>query len=213
MTIQIMNRYHNVINDIANLNWSILTGKELMGVSVAYYYFSVQFREALETACDLYPSDHNLIELRNGECNTDNLSPCPNIASVGEKINHDEFMKRVVAMVSLDPGERDRIERLGQSYLADTRELDPLTRAMSLSSYEDGGLEKTFDAILQAPDWDEPSLHAFRHFLVEHIRLDGNEHGALCRHLVADDRVLPLWIAFRNILVEAAPRLAGGNRP
>lgn len=90
--------------------------------------------------------------------------------------------------------------------------MDALTRAMSLSSYEDGGLEKVFGAILQAPDWDEPSLRAFRHFLVEHIRLDGDEHGSLCRHLVADDRVLPLWTAFRNILVEAAPRLAGGDR-
>ena len=127
-------------------------------------------------------------------------------------MNYDEFMRRVVAMAPLDPGERSRLERLGRSYLAKTREIDALTRAMCLSSYEDGGLEKVFAAILRAPYWDEPSLRAFRHFLVEHIRLDGNEHGSLCRHLVADDRVLPLWIAFRNILVEAAPRLAGGDR-
>ncbi len=212
MTIQLFNRYQSVIHDIANLNWSILTQEELIAVSGAYYYFSVQFREGLEIACELFPSDENLIELRNGECETNNLSPCPNIASDGERMNHDEFMRRVVAMAPLDPGERSRIERFGRSYLAETRGMDALTRAMSLSSYEDGGLEKVFGAILQAPDWDEPSLRAFRHFLVEHIRLDGNEHGSLCRHLVADDRVLPLWIAFRNILVEAAPRLAGGDR-
>jgi hypothetical protein len=30
----------------------------------------------------------------------------------------------------------------------------------------------------------------------------------LCRHLVADDRILPLWEAFKNLLVTAAPRLA-----
>ena len=84
----------------------------------------------------------------------------------------------------------------------------PVTRAMSLSSYEDGGLEKVFAAMLTAKDWDEPSLGAFRHFLVEHIKLDSGEHGGLCRHLVADDRILPLWEAFRDILVEAAPRLA-----
>ncbi len=213
MTIHLMNRYQNVVNDIASLNWSILTRKELMAVSGAYYYFSVQFREGLEIACELFPSDHNLVELRHGECDTDNLSPCPNIASEGERMNHDEFMRRVVAMAPLDPDERDRLERLGKSYLAEARGMDALTRAMSLSSYEDGGLEKTFNAILQAPDWNEPSLRAFRHFLVEHIRLDGDEHGSLCRHLVADDRVLPLWIAFRNMLVEAAPRLADEDRP
>ena len=79
---------------------------------------------------------------------------------------------------------------------------------MSLSSYEDGGLERVFGAMLTAQDWDEPSLGAFRHFLVEHIKLDSGEHGGLCRHLVADDRILPLWEAFRNILIAAAPRLA-----
>ena len=212
MTIHTLNRYHDSVDEIANLNWESLNPKELMSVSGAYYYFSIQFREALEIACELYPSDHNLVELRSGECDTDNLSPCPNIASDREKMNHDEFMRRVVAMAPLDPSERSRLEQLGQSYLAKTREIDALTRAMCLSSYEDGGLEKVFAAILRAPHWDEPSLRAFRHFLVEHIRLDGNEHGSLCRHLVADDRVLPLWIAFRNILVEAAPRLAGGDR-
>lgn len=109
MTIQLFNRYQSVIYDIANLNWSILTQEELIAVSGAYYYFSVQFREGLEIACELFPSDENLIELRNGECETNNLSPCPNIASDGERMNYDEFMRRVVAMAPLDPGERSRI--------------------------------------------------------------------------------------------------------
>ena len=38
--------------------------------------------------------------------------------------------------------------------------------------------------------------------------LDSGEHGGLCRHLVADDRIVPLWEAFRDVLVGAAPRLA-----
>ena len=63
------------------------------------------------------------------------------------------------------------------------------------------------------PSWrrgtaDFPALGAFHHFLVEHIRLDSGEHGGLCRHLVADDRIAPLWSAFRNLLVGQAPRLA-----
>ena len=85
-----------------------------------------------------------------------------------------------------------------------------MTGALSIASYEDGGLENVFGAILKAPHWDTPLLQAFQHFLSEHIRFDSDPdagHGALCRHLVPDDRVLPLWTAFRRLLVEAAPAL------
>ena len=42
------------------------------------------------------------------------------------------------------------------------------------------------------------------------IRFDSDPdqgHGALCRHLIPDDRVLPLWAEFKHMLVEAAPNL------
>jgi hypothetical protein len=200
--------YHDVIAEIETLNWSELTRDELMAACAAYCFFSVQFVQAVDIACELDPSDQKLIELRHGECDTDNLSPYPGIAAEGERMNHDEFMRRTVAMSSLDRSERSRIESLGRAYLAEVNRYDAVTRAVSLSSYEDGGLEKVFSAMLTARDWDEPSLGAFRHFLVEHIKLDSGEHGGLCRHLVADDRIVPLWEAFRNILVGAAPRLA-----
>jgi hypothetical protein len=206
-----INSFHRVIDAISGLKWSALSQDELMAASCAYYYFSVQFCEAVEIACNLYPSDSKLIELREGELDTSNLSPYPGIAKEGEKMNHDEFMRRIVAMSSLDQATKARVETLGRAYLAKVHGMDELTRAMSLSSYEDGGLEKVFRAILHAPDWNESSLGAFRHFLVEHIKLDsgpGAQHGALCRHLIADDRILPLWSAFRDILVGAAPRLA-----
>jgi hypothetical protein len=206
--VGIAERYPRVIDEIASLNWSDLTRDELMAACAAYSYFSVQFVDAVHIACELYPSDAKLIELRRGECDTDNLSPYPGVAEPGEKMNHDEFMRRTVAMSSLDRDARNGIEKLGHAYLEEVNQFDPITRAMSLSSYEDGGLEKVFGAILTAKHWDEPSLRAFRHFLVEHIKMDSGEHGGLCRHLVADDRILPLWEAFRNILVGAAPRLA-----
>jgi hypothetical protein len=208
MMVNTLDRYQAVIDEIGSLNWSALLRNELMAACCAYYFFSVQFVEAVHIACDLYPTDPKLIELREGECDTDNLSPYPGIAEEGEKMNHDEFMRRVVAMSSLDRDMRAKVESLGHSYLAEVRRMDPLTRAMSLSSYEDGGLETVFRAMLLAPDWDEPSLGAFRHFLVEHIRLDSGEHGSLCRHLVADDSILLLWNSFRALLVGAAPRLA-----
>src|SRR5208283_3032112 len=206
--VNTVDRYHAVIDEIGNLNWSVLTRDELMAACCAYSYFSVVAVSLNHIHCVLYPSDRKLIELREGECDPDNLSPSPGIAKKGEKMNHDEFMRRVVAMSSLEQATRDKVDNLGRAYLAEAHQFDPVTRAMSLSSYEDGGLEIVLRAMLSAPDWDEPSLGAFRHFLVEHIRLDSGEHGSLCRHLVADDRILPLWSAFRDMLVAAAPRLA-----
>jgi hypothetical protein len=206
--VESSHRFETVISEIENLKWDILNRNELKAVCAAYYYFSVQFVEAVDIACDLYPSDPMLVELRKGECDTNNLSPYPGVAEPGEKMNHDEFMRRTVAMSDMDHGSRGRVESLGRAYLTKVHGLDRMTRAMSLSSYEDGGLEVVFRAFLSAPDWNEPSLLAFRHFLVEHIKLDSGEHGGLCRHLVADDRILPLWEAFRDLLVKAAPRLA-----
>ena len=208
MKVETLDRYQTIIGDIDGLDWRSLTIEELMAACRAYYYFSKQFVQAVYIACKLYPEDLKLIGLREGECDTDNLSPYPGIAEVGERMNHDEFMRRVVELSTLDQATRDRVDNLGREYLARVDQMDPMTRAMALSSYEDGGLETVFRAILKAPDWDEPSLGAFRHFLVEHIRLDSGEHGSLCRHLVADDRILPLWAAFRDLLVGAAPRLS-----
>jgi len=204
-------RYEQTVDAICDLKWSNLTPKELLAIAGAYRYFSVQFCETVELACARFPDDRMLDELRDGECQTDNLSPYPGVAAEGERMNHDEFMRRVVAMSGLDQTERDRLEALGARYLAEVRAIDVDTRINSLPSYEDGGLEKVFRAVLGARHWDEPSLAAFRHFLVGHIHLDSDPdsgHGALCRHLAADDRIIPLWTAFRTLLVEAAPALA-----
>ena len=42
--------YERIIGDICNLNWTTLSRDELIGVAWVYYYFSIQFRESLETA-------------------------------------------------------------------------------------------------------------------------------------------------------------------
>ena len=73
--------YKGVIDEICALGWSRLTEAELTGVAGAYYYFSIQFRENLEIACNLYPADPLLTQLAQEECNTDNLSPWPGVAS------------------------------------------------------------------------------------------------------------------------------------
>jgi hypothetical protein len=203
--------YERAIDDICGLNWKHLSPQDLINVAWAYYYFSVQFRENLEIARNLYPEDEQLLQLDRGERDTDNLSPWPGVAAAGERMNHDEFMRRTLALTTIDDDRRRRLEVLGQSYLTKIRTIDPMTRALSIASYEDGGLESVFSAILTAQYWDNPLLRSFKHFLSEHIRFDGDPdqgHGALCRHLAPNDQILPLWNAFRQILVQAAPALA-----
>jgi hypothetical protein len=94
------------------------------------------------------------------------------------------------------------------------RAMDNISKALSIASYEDGGLETVFRSILKAPNWDGALLQAFKHFLSEHIRFDSDPdqgHGALCRHLPPNDKVLPMWTAFKQILTEAAPGLVGAK--
>jgi hypothetical protein len=203
--------YRRVIAEICDLSWGKLTEDETLDLAWAYYFFSVQFRENLEIARELYPDDEKLQELEQGECNTDNLSPWPGVASAGEKLNHDEFMKRLLTLAPIPEDKRQFFQGLGNCYLDQVRELDPLVRARSLASYEDGGLEQVFRAMLNSPRSQNQALRAFRHFLSEHIRFDSDTdagHGALIRHLRPDDQILPLWDSFRRLLTDFVPGLA-----
>lgn len=203
--------YEKIIEDICRLNWASLGHDDLIDVAWAYFHFSIQFRESLEIARQLYPDDARLLQLDQGERDTDNLSPWPGVAVAGEKMNHDEFMRRTLALEAMPEGRQHNLAAIGQAYLTKVRALDRNTRALALASFEDGGLESVFEAILTAPNWNGPLLQAFKHFLVEHIRFDSNPeggHGALCRHLTPDDRIVPLWAEFKHMLTAAAPRLA-----
>jgi len=179
-------------------------------VAGGYYYFSVQFRENLQLACNLYPFDTRLKELERQECNTANLSPWPGVAAPNEKMNHDEFMRRLLNLESARESRSSHLEDLGRSYLTVVRQITPSVRAMSIGSYEGGGLERVFRAFLRAPDWENPALKAFQHFLMQHIKFDSDPdhgHGALCRHLAPDDRVIPLWTEFERLLIRSVPNL------
>lgn len=200
------------IDAICALDWVALDAAALSSVAWAYYYFSIQFRENLEIASSLHPDDALLTRLMREECDTDNLSPWPGIAAPGERMNHDEFMRRLLGLSVTDPVEQARVDMLGRDYLGDVRAQEPEVRAASIATYEDGGLERVFSAILRNPNWDTESLAAFRHFLLKHIGFDSNPdegHGALARHLAPDYRVRRLWQDFYDLFVGAAPRLLG----
>jgi hypothetical protein len=198
-----------VIDGICRMAWGDLDSDEVMRVAKAYYYFSIQFRENLEIARDRLPDDGKLAELYAGECDTDNLSPWPGVAAPGERMNHDEFMRRLLTFHRVDRD--DRLSEVGEAYLDKTRSIDDAARAASIASYEDTGLSRVFGAMLRAPHWYGKGQRAFRFFLEEHIRFDSEDgagHGSLSRHLAPDDRLLPLWTAFRDLLATAVPKLA-----
>lgn len=202
--------FSKTVEAIGNLAWERLNEQECVDCAWAYYYFSIQFREHLLVARRLLPDDEKLQDLERGECDTDNLLPWPGVAAPGEALNHDEFMRRLLALSPIADERRQDFEIRGQSYLDSTRAMDDETRAMSIASYEDGGLEHTFEAMLRMPDYANPALAAFRHFLSEHIRFDSNPdegHGALARHLNPDDRIKPLWDGFYDLMVAFAPSL------
>jgi len=202
--------YRRVVDDICGWEWARLTQDEMVAAACAYYYFSIQFRENLEIACAEFPADEKLIHLEREECDTANLSPWPGVALPGEKMNHDEFMRRSLMLQSIPAELQARAREAGEAYLSSVRHLDRVSRALSISSYEDGGLEAVFRAMLRFEGWNSELLRAFRHFLVEHVRFDSDPeagHGALSRHLAPDDRVLPLWLGFKRLFLACVPGL------
>jgi hypothetical protein len=205
MDAMVAHSYKKTVDDICQFDWAGLTSDDMVAAACAYYYFSIQFRENLQIARGLFGEDEKLAQLEREECNTANLSPWPGVALPGEKMNHDEFMRRTLLLLPIPADVKERTERAGAAYLAQTRSQDSMSCALSISSYEDGGLEAVFRAILQYENWDNDLLRAFQHFLIEHVRFDSDPdagHGALSRHLQPDDRVLPLWDAFKQLFVD-----------
>jgi hypothetical protein len=197
-----------VIDRICDMPWETINNDEIMRIAKAYYYFSIQFRENLVLACAQHPNDLFLKELYKAECNTDNLSPYEGITRGQERINHDEFLRRLLCK---EFHEADQLDDLGHEYLCRVRSIDITARVASIATYEDGGLSRVFASMLRAPRWLGAAQRAFRFFLEEHIRFDTDSdcgHGALTRNLKVDDSVLPLWEAFEELLQATVSELA-----
>ncbi len=205
-------KFEKVIDSICELPWEGISAEEILNVALVYYYFSIQFRESLEIACRMFPDDQDLNLLYREECNTSNLSPWENVAEEGEAMNHDEFMRRLLLLQPV--ANASALEKAGARYLAQISQADDRTRAKSIASYEDGGLARTFGAMLRARTWNGVGQLAFKHFLERHIEFDTPEeggHGALSRHLMVDDSILPLWTAFEEMLRCAVPDFVRAN--
>ena len=199
------------VQKICDLPWSSLDRSGISAAAWAYYFFSIQFRENLQLAHQLRPHDPGLNRLVMEECDTDNLSPWPGVAEPGERLDHDEFMRRVLALSSVERQIRMQAEQAGSAYLNKVRVMPAWTRANSIASYEDGGLERVFRAVLSCRHWDTPLLRGFQHFLIKHIEFDSDPtkgHGSLVRHIAADEPATLLWDAFYRLFTAAIPQLA-----
>jgi hypothetical protein len=196
----------DIVDEICALKWDSLPKDSLTSVAWAYYFFSIQFRENLLLARSLYPTDAKLADLEREECNTTNLSPWPQIAADGERVDHDEFMRRALSLTAIDQRRQRNLRDYGHTYLRSIHRLPKRLRALSIASYEGGGLERVFRAMLSAPEWDGPLLGAFRHFLSRHLELDG-EHCTLVDHIGGRAGTAPLWQAFLDLLIRCVPAL------
>src|SRR5713101_4261014 len=107
--------FEGVIDQISRMPWEEVSNQEVLKIAKVYYYFSIQFRENLAIACRLRPQDECLKKLYREECDTDNLSPFPGVTAVGEKINHDEFMRRLLAFQPIQ--QESMLDRAGTAYL------------------------------------------------------------------------------------------------
>ena len=212
MDTMISTRTETALDRICRFDWVGLDQNGLTACAWAYYFFSVQFRENLTIAHTLHPSDV-ITALLAGECDTDNLSPWPGVAAPGERMHHDEFMRRALRLpVGITKDRVAVIKYFGERYLMAVQDESDLTRAASIASYEDGGLQRMFTAMLQGDDarWQTPLLRAFRHFLEKHIEFDSDPeegHGALARSLPPNHRVEHLWQLLYKLFVASEPKL------
>jgi hypothetical protein len=200
-----------IIDEIYDFKWQGLSRADMTAVAWAYYYFSIQFRQNLQLACEYFADNADMARLKQEECDTDNLSPYPGIAKAGERMNHDTFMERALRLSPISEADLRRFEQAGKTYDRAIMAIRPKARALSIGSYECGGLERLFRAMLTAPAYDDAALEAFQYFMEMHIRFDSDPiegHGALSRQMTPDASVIPLWQAFKDLLLECVPSLS-----
>ena len=113
------------------------------GLGLLSFLSSVS-RECLEIARRLYPDDERLLELDRGERDTDNLSPWPVVAAVGERMHHDEFMRRTLELTKIPGGRKRRLAAIGEAYLTRIRAMDATAGQWRLPVMKMAGWKECF---------------------------------------------------------------------
>ncbi|MDO8594336.1 MAG: DUF3050 domain-containing protein [bacterium] len=193
--------YKEVVEQIKNLNWENLDGKELQEVMYLSYVSAREFAEALRIATRLYPDNANLKEMAQGELRTSNIA----FDDYHQAGDHADFLAHFLKKYELE--DDASLERHAEAYREVCRALPDAIRAMTIFSREEE-LSGIFKRILEAKDWSEEGLPAFRYYLAEHIALDAGEggHAELTKEFPIDDRVKSFYEA-RLEMYKAVPKL------
>lgn len=193
--------YKGVVEQIRDLKWENLDGQELQQLMYLSLVSAREFADALRIALKLYPKNHNLQEMAGGELQTSNLS-FEDYDQVGD---HADFLEHFLRKYGLEGDEN--LERHAEAYRQTCQALDDKVRAMTIFSREEE-LSGIFKRILEAEDWSDEGLAAFKYYLAKHIALDSEEggHAELTREFPIDDSVKSFYQA-RLDMYKAIPKL------
>lgn len=186
--------YKKVVEQIKNLNWEKLGPSDIQRVMYLSYIAATEFAESLRIAQTLYPNNHNLQEMVEGELQTTNLS----FEDYSAKGDHADFLEHFLMKNNLvNDGD---LKESGEKYLAECRRLPDHVRTMTVFSREEE-LPGIFERILQAPDWSADGLAAFQYYLKRHIALDSQEggHADLTKEFPVNDSVKPFYETRLNL--------------
>ncbi len=202
--------------EIAAMNWVALSPDERVDVAWTTYFFSVQCRESLNAALQVHPDHEGLKHYAQAVCQTTNLSPWTGVASPGEAMHHDEFLRRVLTREPVCQERRARLQRLGAAYLVTTRGLNAPVKAMGVLSYLTGGLDAVYRTIQSTAQGEGELMRGFRYFLTEHVRLVHASQAELPSASSAGsndgDSAGLMWTAFRDLLLQTVPSLSPQSR-
>lgn len=193
--------YKNTVEEIKNLNWENLPPEELQILMHLSYISAREFAESLRIARKLYPDNHNLEEMAEGELETNNLS----FEDYNTKGDHADFLEHFLQKNNLLNPDQD-IQFAEQGYKNFCHSLSLEARAMTIFSREEE-LSEIFERILKAKDWSAPGLPAFKFYLEQHIALDAGEggHAELTKEFPVNDSVKPFYEARLEMYKKAIP--------
>lgn len=188
------NRYKTWVKKILDLPFEDLGSTELVRMCYLSWVTAIEFAEALRVAERLYGDHAGLRNMIAGELQTTNLA----FDDYHRAGDHHEFLAHFLARHGHTDELAAELGSAGTEYLDRCRELDDLTRAMSVFSREEE-LPRIFTRFLRSPErnWKLPLLRAYRYYLERHIALDSDEggHADMICDLPFDDRIEPFYHA------------------
>ncbi len=165
-----MDNHKKHVEQIIALPWERLSARDLQSLMHLSYFTAIEFAESLRITLNLFPDDNLILQMAEGELNTNNLShdgynkTADHYAFLEHFINRDGIpLEKPVAMAASD-------------YLSFCRKQSDTFRAETIFSREEE-LSKIFQRITTAKDWKEKGLPAFRYYLDTHITIDSAEGG------------------------------------